>query len=585
MYFGEWFMKSFLLFVFLGSTVLAQFGLANEVNSAPDKYKKRVTINSNSNPNSNSKFTWSNATVYFLLTDRFANGNKNNDHAYGRKDDGAILRGYLGGDLVGITQKIKEGYFNQLGIDALWITPPVEQIHANTNEGTGNTYAFHGYWAKDFTRVDANLGSDADFSLLVKTAHAHGIRILLDVVMNHLGPVTQNDPTWPDDWVRTEPACDYKTVKGTIECTLVKNLPDLKTESHVEVELPPTLVKAWKEQGRYEKEEQELSAFFSRTKLPKTPKNYLIKWHTDWIRKYGVDGFRVDTVKHVEPEVWNDLKRESLLAYEEWKAANPSEKLGNQTFFMTAEVYNYKISDGLNFPMDGGIFVNYFKNGFDSMINFEFKTDAENHYEKIFNSYSEKLNSELQGYSIMNYISSHDDSHPFDPQRTRNFEAATKLLLSPGAVQIYYGDEVARPLMYSGAVGDANLRTMMDWSTVNSQRLIPNDSTKKSYLQLLEHWRKLAKFRQLHPAVGAGKHQQLNNAPYVFSRILKTNNIMDKVVVALDLPDTKVHHIKVDKVFSNGQILKEYYSGKKFVVKNGVVTIHSRQDIVLLGLE
>ena len=583
MYSGEWFMKSFLLFAFFGCTVLAQFGLANEVNSIPDNYKKRVTINSN--PNSNSKFTWSNATVYFLLTDRFANGNKNNDHAYGRKDDGAILRGYLGGDLAGITQKIKEGYFNQLGVDALWITPPVEQIHAGTNEGTGNTYAFHGYWAKDFTRVDANLGSDADFSLLVKTAHANGIRILLDVVMNHLGPVTQSDPTWPDDWVRTEPACDYKTEKGTIECTLVKNLPDLKTESHVEVELPPTLEKAWKEQGRYEKEVQELSAFFSRTKLPKTPKNYLIKWQTDWIRKYGVDGFRVDTVKHVEASVWKELKHEALLAYEEWKLKNPKEMLGNEPFYMTAEAYNYALSDGLYYKMDGGTLINYFNNGFDSMINFGFKSDADQDYESLFSHYSNYLNGPLKKFSVLNYIDSHDDGHPFDVKRQRVFEAATKLMLTPGVVQIYYGDELARPLQIDGAVGDANLRSMMNWSLVNSHKKLPAPNQNKTYANLLRHWQKLGQFRKSHIAVGAGLHQKINDIPYIFSRIYDDGNLQDKVVIALDLPNAKFHTISTGAIFEEGQILKDYYSGKTVKVKNSSVTIPGNHSIILLGKE
>jgi alpha-amylase len=85
-------------------------------------------------------FTWENATVYFLLTDRFNNGNPANDHAYGRKDDAAVARGFMGGDLAGITAKIKEGYFTDLGVDAIWITPPVEQIHGATDEGTGKSW-------------------------------------------------------------------------------------------------------------------------------------------------------------------------------------------------------------------------------------------------------------------------------------------------------------------------------------------------------------------------------------------------------------------------------------------------------------
>jgi alpha-amylase len=141
-------------------------------------------------------FVWDGATVYFLLTDRFNNGNPANDLAYGRKADAATLRGYMGGDLAGVTAKIKEGYFDNLGVDAIWITPPVEQIHAGTDEGTGKSYGFHGYWASDFTSVDANLGTEADVRELVDTAQAHGIRVLHDEVLNHNGPDHQAKQKW-----------------------------------------------------------------------------------------------------------------------------------------------------------------------------------------------------------------------------------------------------------------------------------------------------------------------------------------------------------------------------------------------------
>ena len=98
-------------------------------------------------------FTWEAATVYFLLTDRFHNGDTTNDLNFDRSKETAVLRGFEGGDLKGITQKIKEGYFNDLGVDAIWMTPIVEQIHAGTDEGTGYTYGYHGYWTKDWTSL------------------------------------------------------------------------------------------------------------------------------------------------------------------------------------------------------------------------------------------------------------------------------------------------------------------------------------------------------------------------------------------------------------------------------------------------
>jgi alpha-amylase len=524
-------------------------------------------------------FVWDGATVYFLLTDRFNNANPANDLAYGRKADGAILRGYMGGDLAGVTAKIKEGYFTNLGVDAIWITPPVEQIHASTDEGTGNSYGFHGYWAKDFTSVDANLGTEADVKALVDTAHAHGIRVLLDVVMNHLGPVTASDPSWPREWVRQDPTCTYKDAATTVECTLVKNLPDIRTDSNKAVKLPPSLVAKWKAEGRYEREVKELDAFFKRTGFPRAPRYYLMKWHADWVRKYGFDGFRGDTVKHTEPGVWKELKQVASEAYEDWKRTNPSKKLGDDKFFMTAEVYNYSVRHGHKFDMGGGKLVDFYDNGFDNLINFSFAGDAKESYEQIFSGYSQALNGPLKGYSVLNYISSHDDGNPFDPMRTRAFESATKLMLAPGAVQIYYGDETARLLKVDGAVGDATLRSFMNWGDLasNAQR------TGYRVGDLQHHWSRLGQFRRAHPAVGAGVHEQLQSIPYTFSRKLVRGELRDSVVVALDLPLGKPSAVTVSGVFFDGQTVRDYYSGKTAVVSNGTVQFDTGNSMLLIG--
>ena len=82
-------------------------------------------------------FLWEGANVYFLLTDRFNNGNKENDVNFERTNPTGKLRGFMGGDLEGITQKIEEGYFKDLGVNAIWFTPVVEQIHGDTDEETG----------------------------------------------------------------------------------------------------------------------------------------------------------------------------------------------------------------------------------------------------------------------------------------------------------------------------------------------------------------------------------------------------------------------------------------------------------------
>jgi alpha-amylase len=524
-------------------------------------------------------FSWDNATIYFLMTDRFNNGNQANDHAYGRKDDGATLRGYMGGDLAGVTAKIREGYFRDLGVDAIWITPPVEQVHGSTDEGTGKSYGFHGYWARDFTSVDANLGTEADVRELVDTAHANGIRVLLDVVMNHTGPVTQGDPAWPQEWVRTSPTCTYKDSASTVDCTLVANLPDFRTGSNAAVKLPPALVAKWKAEGRYERETKELDAFFKRTGYPRAPRYYLMKWHADWVRKYGFDGFRGDTVKHTEPGIWKELNKVASEAYEDWKRANPAKRLGDDKFFMTAEVYNYAIAHGRKFDMGGGELVDFYANGFDSLINFSMKSDAQQGYEALFSGYSAALNGPLAGRSVMNYMSSHDDSMPFDPLRTKPFETATKLLLAPGAAQIYYGDETARMLRIDGAEGDATLRGFMNWDDLanNAQR------TGYRVADVREHWAKLGQFRHAHVAVGAGVHQMIQHAPYVFKRTYEKNGVSDKVVVALGLPTDKPSAIPVRGVFGDGQTVRDAYSGASAVVAGGMVQFPAQNAVVLIS--
>ena len=135
-------------------------------------------------------FLWDAANVYFLLTDRFNNANTENDVNFGRSNPTGPLRGFMGGDIAGITEKIRSGYFTDLGINAIWFTPVVEQIHGDTDEGTGNTYGYHGYWAKDWTALDPSFGTYQELKTLVETAHQYRIRILMDVVVNHTGPVT-----------------------------------------------------------------------------------------------------------------------------------------------------------------------------------------------------------------------------------------------------------------------------------------------------------------------------------------------------------------------------------------------------------
>ncbi|MDU8885128.1 alpha-amylase family glycosyl hydrolase [Yeosuana sp. MJ-SS3] len=534
--------------------------------------KKKIETQKVVSQNTEEPFIWEGANIYFLLTDRFNNGDIANDTIIDRSVKTGKLRGFEGGDIKGVTQKIEEGYFTDLGINAIWMTPIVEQIYGATDEGTGNTYGYHGYWTKDWTRIDPNYGTKEDLKALVDVAHKNGIRIILDAVINHTGPVTEIDPVWPSDWVRTEPQCQYNNYENTITCTLVKNLPDIKTESNDNVELPDQLVEKWKAEGRYEEEVAELEEFFKRTGHPRAPRFYIMKWLTDYITEFGFDGYRCDTVKHTEEHVWQEFKTECDYAFNQFKKENPDKVLDDNKFYLVGEVYNYGISGGKYFDF-GDKKVNYFDDMFASQINFEFKWNAaQMNIEDMFVKYDSILQVQLKSYGVLNYLSSHDDGSPFDPKREKPFETATKLLLSPGTSQVYYGDESNRSLVIEETIGDATLRSFMNWDDVKHDKYTQS---------ILSHWQKLGQFRKNHPAIGAGKHKMITEKPFTFYRSFTKEGFEDFVVIGLDLPKgTK--SLNVSAVFKNGDLVHDAYSMQNVKVNDGQVNIESEFNIVLL---
>lgn len=515
-------------------------------------------------------FVWEGANVYFLLTDRFSNGDTSNDTNFARDKKTAKLRGFEGGDIKGITEKIEDGYFDKLGINAIWFSPIVEQIHGDVNEGTGSTYGYHGYWAKDWTAVDPNFGTYTDLEELVTTAHNHNIRLIMDVVLNHTGPVTEIDPFWGENWARQQPPCTYENYESTVECTLVANLPDIKTESEKEVKIPPFLAEKWQKEGRFEQEMKELDTFFATSGLKKTPSNYLIKWLTDYVRDLGIDAYRVDTAKHVNEDVWTALKKQAKTAFSDWKQANPDKLLDTTDFFMLGEVYNYSINGGREYDF-GDKKVDYYAHGFNDLINFQFKYDATGDYESMFSKYDSILHDGLKGKSVLNYATSHDDGDPFDKNREKPYETGTKLLLTPGLSQVYYGDETARDLTIAGTEGDATLRSFMNWESIDSS----------ATRNILEHWQKLGSFRKNHPAIGAGKHQMITQEPYVFYRSFSQGDYNDDVVVGLDLPEGE-KTLKTSNIFPEGSSVRDAYTGMTGVVKDQKVSLTTTKTIVLL---
>lgn len=513
-----------------------------------------------------------NPIVYFVITDRFANGDPSNDNAYGRqREPGNDAGTFHGGDLKGLKQKLDEGWFRALGVNAIWITAPYEQIRGWTQGGQASFkhYGYHGYYALDYTLLDQAMGTPDDLRALVDTAHAQGIRILFDVVMNHPGyldlatarellpevlwPGSEQATLknyhsffdynsfefgkwWGRDWVRaglpgyTDPGRDDLTMQ-------LAHLPDFRTENPQPVKLPELL-----------RRKQDTRA----VDLPATPvRGYLVRWLTDWVREYGIDGFRADTVKHVEPEAWAELKREATAALADWKTRHPAKKIDDAPFWMVGEYWGQGPARS---PLHDS--------GFDALLDFDFQQRAAQYTrpEPLFAAYAATY-AGRPGFSNLAYISSHDTTL-FD--RGRLFDAATALMLVPGGVQIYYGDETARP-PGEAPRGDEQqaTRSDMNWTTVDAP--------------LLAHWRLLGSFRQRHVALARGRHAQLQATPYAFSRIDDASG--DRVVVALGVAAPSL--LDVSSVFREGEQLRDAYGGQALVVQGGRVPLPAQRVVLL----
>lgn len=216
-------------------------------------YTTEVSINVE--PKSADKFDWDESIIYFMLTDRFNNGDKSNDSPNGVTYDKNSLKTYHGGDFKGVIEKLD--YLKSLGVNTIWITPIVEQI----NQSIDGASAYHGYWAKDFEVLNPHLGTMDDLKALIDGAHDRDMKIMVDVVLNHTGYGMKDNPKY-EGMLRNDGSTD--TVYGE-----VAGLPDFITE------------------------EPEV-------------RNKIIKWQSDWITKCitekggTIDYFRIDTVKHLD---------------------------------------------------------------------------------------------------------------------------------------------------------------------------------------------------------------------------------------------------------------------------------------------
>ncbi|HYG64801.1 MAG TPA: alpha-amylase family glycosyl hydrolase [Thermoanaerobaculia bacterium] len=413
---------------------------------------------------------WDDAILYFVILDRFADGDPRNNANVDRRAKGT----FHGGDLAGLTQQLDE--IADLGATAIWITPVVDNMDGFVTGAGFPDWAYHGYWADDFTRVDPRFGTEAELKRLVDEAHARGIEVLLDVVYNHAGyesAYLKNPAT--RSWLRIESqgSCGKDDIT-----TCVSGLPDFRTEE-------PQVA------------------------------DHLLEAHISMAERVGLDGFRLDTVKHVTHGFWQEHRR------------RVNQRLG-EDFFLIGEVWGGdaksldpwfagdEMDAGFDFSFQGNVI---------SFLQGRGRTVA-------FDRYLLSRDKVREGYLLSPYLSSHDV-----PGALMQLEGNTELfrlaallqLTASGLPTIYYGEEVARP----GGDWPDN-RSDMPWG---DRKVLPGAGLPRDE-KLRADYKKLIAIRRAHKALSRGDHQSVSSEGdlLVFARLYTGEGAEsgDAVVVAVN---------------------------------------------------
>ena len=453
-------------------------------------------------------FDWDESVIYFMVMDRFFDGNESNNTASGAKTYGKNNAGlYHGGDFAGITQKLD--YLEDLGINTIWITPIVENIPGVTVTDTGKedvpyNAAYHGYWASDFTKLNPTLGTKEEFQTLIDQAHNRGIRIMVDIVVNHAGYDTDFG-----DMIRS----GEDIVSGSDQKDSLSNLPDFRTEDPA------------------------VSA-------------QLVKWQTQWVKDFGIDYFRVDTVKHVENDTWAELK-------------NALTKT-DPNFKMIGEYAGGGYASNGNTLGTGEM---------DSDLDFDFNDQAANFVKGNISSVENFLasrNSALNNtYMTGQFLGSHDEDGfkqklldggmKEDAATAASMVAASLQITAKGQPVIYYGEEI-------GLTGLNNYpyqtnRYDFDWSMVN------NDN--KTY----QHYKKMLSIRNAYTDVFArGDRKTILASDENGYDIVSRSYQGTKLYVGLNIKGA-AQTVEVPVSESNGTVLEDLYSKTSYTVNNGKVEV------------
>ncbi len=575
------------------------------------------------------QFAWNNALMYFVVTDRFYDGDKTNNNSYDRPSQdtaGKTTATFHGGDIKGLTERLD--YIKSLGMNSIWITAPYEQAHGWTGGGSSGSfahYAYHGYYALDFTSMDANMGTVEDFRNFVKEAHKRGIRVVVDVVMNHSGyatlkdmcefgfgatkdgwdackewvpgngqtyhqkPISEDanskwDSWWGANWLRFGA---YGGCGGDDLTTCTSYLPDFKNEANGgSVSIPTFLKNKWSKPDSA----HDIPAAKKYREGSMSVADFEAHWLASWVEEFGIDGFRCDTAKHVQQATWKKLHDYSEEALKTWRANNAGgdDPAASWTddFYMTGEHFGFRTD-----PSDGS---GYGKNGgFTAMINFELNGNSSNHSSSSctdpmgkWAAYAQQFNNGTSAPALnaLTYVSSHDTSL-CRPSDMKNL--GTGLDLLPGGVQVFYGDETARPNDNGGSGNDAEHGTRSDMnfpSDIGNQEAwaanVDTLSTSFSSNETLAHWQKVGQFRFRNVAVGAGAQTKLDDGS-LCRQYNDGQGIDNAVVIHVGSAST----ISVGDCFADGTELQDGYSGATGTVSGGKVTLSGTKDLILLELK
>ena len=533
-------------------------------------------------------FCWDNANVYFVIQDRFYDGDSSNNNSYGRMstdDLGKTIGTFHGGDIKGLTEKLD--YVEGLGVNAIWITAPYEQAHGWCGGGSSGDFAhygYHGYYPLDYTMMDKNMGTVEEFRDFVTECHKRGIRVVMDVVMNHTGYLTLQDcqdysidifkgsysggkstdmgfkigadgssyhahhdkidydghndgwaKWWGSSWVRA--GVPGYTAGGSDELTQnLSNLPDVKTENRSAQKVAPILQTKWaKETSGYDNWIIPAAKSLRSTSATNEPVVWIEKWLTAWVEEFGIDGFRCDTAKHVDYYRWGELKGLCKTALSNWRKSSRADEYAkdwDEEFWMTGEAFGHTYSNNS--------YSDLYNNGFDTLIDF---TVAGASGMRTYTPNMPDWSNRTGNKQNLLYISSHDTGlGRWSDQKA----LGTQFILTPGPIQIYYGDETSRSFGECGSDKDQGTRSDMNWSAATGD--------------CAKHWGKLGTFRKFNPAVGAGTGTAYKRS---YSGSAGENK------VAISLTSTTVD---VSGLFDDGTTVYNWYDGTYSTVSSGSVT-------------